>query len=676
MRSFRRTVPAALCAVAMIVLCGCGEGGDSETTSEAMASPPAVGGQQPASQAARETGAESSGTRLVKGSGPAADPIQAPPSPAQARRMTPAEPPSIERQVASLAEAPPPAEMETGGPAAASSNEGAMSRPMRADMTVTAQAPTAGGDDEQDPQKDEGGQTGPGQRPGKPALSGSGSQLAQRRGAQTPPVEESGEAMIVCEPEVLDLGQIPTNDAGNGKVTLVNVGDEPREILDCKKSCGCTTLDCPKGKVLQPGESVEIAIRLTGGTLPRKLSKSVRFMIEKQAPIVLKVMAEAVSLVEAEPDTLDPEKHPDGRIVLRATDGEPFTVRTAFPAAFGDELPSEPKVEQELFLNWERWAELKHQRRLLFTLDHPKCRRVYVRIAPSAVPRTPTPDTPPPTQRPTLTFDSLLRQGDAKTIAQKIAEGEIKVDEVDRRGKTPLLKAAEAGKVEIIQILLDASADLGAIDRVGRTPLMYAGQCKNVKAVDVLLEAGADVGKRDNLGNTALSWAAGFGDGPTVKALIEAGSDVEVVSAMTGFTPIIWAALTGEAESIRLLVEAGADIEAPDAIQGVTPIMHAVRTGGPESVKALIEAGANLEATDYQGNTSLLIAAESSGAVPETVRLLLDAGADISATDRAGRNALDMANTRTDPRAAEVIELLKTVMAQGGEKKEEEASGK
>ncbi|MDY7108086.1 MAG: ankyrin repeat domain-containing protein [Planctomycetota bacterium] len=609
MRSLRRTVPAALCAAAIIVLCGCSQSDD---------------GGEPASQP------ESNNTLAPAGA---------------------------EAPVVRLA---------------------SWSRP--------APAPA---DDEQDEQKkqqqeDEGGQAQTGQQKSRSSsLSGSS---ALQRNRPTPPVEESGEAMIVCEPEVLDLGEIPTNEAGNGKVTLVNIGDEPRKIIQCKKSCGCTTLDCPEGKVLQPGESVDINIRLTAGTRARNLSKSVRFMVEKQPPILLKVVAEALSLVKVEPYILDREKHPDGRIVLTSTDGEPFTVRTVFPAAFGDELPSEPKTEHELFLDWEKWEELKQQRRLLFTLDHPRCRRVYARIDRGSIKLPPPPPPGNETRRRSgPSFKAMLQRGDAEGIAKGIEEGKIKVDALDRRNRTPLARAAKAGEVEIMQVLLDASADLGAIDNMGRKPLSYAAQSKNVEALKLLLDAGADLGARDNLGNTALSWAAGFGDAATVKALIEAGADIEVVTSVTGFTPIVWASLTGEAESIRELIKAGAEIEAADAIQGATPLMHAVRTGGPESVKVLIEAGADLEARDYQRNTPLLLAAESAAGTLEerieTIRLLLDAGADVTATDRAGRNALDAAMNRTDAHAVEVAELLKGVIVegviiQGGGKAKEKASGK
>jgi len=713
-KSLRRTVPAVFCAAAVIVLCGCNQNGGSDAGTETQGASIAPSQQESASPQAQNLppspAGQESKAQLVSGSAPAAspEPGSAPLSRSLAAGnqadlndlpSTLTGRASLTKDASSPVSVPtPPAEPDADaavgpmtaprGPAASPPQRDRAGPPRRSDMTTGTKSPLAsisqsvGAQDK--PAKPAQKPDQPGQKPdrptlkpGQPAQKPDPSHALTPRGQQ-PPVATTGEPMIIAEPDILHLGEIPTNETGSGKVSLVNIGDEPRKILQCKKTCGCTAIDCPTGKVLEPGESVEVGIRLNGGTLPRTLNKTVRFLIEDQAPIVLKVVAETISLITIEPKELDPKLHPDGRLVLRATDGEPFTVKTAFPAAFGDELPSEPKVEQELFLNWEKWAELRHQRRLLFTLDHPKCRRVYGQIARSAIPpRDPRdPGTPPQVDRPRYNFDSLLNQGDYDKIVELIVQGEIKPDDVDRKGNTPLLKAAKAGAVKVMQALLDASADIGAIDNVGRTPLMYAAQCKNVQALQLLLDAGADFAKRDNLGSTALSWAAGFGDAASVKELLEAGSEVDVVSAMVGWTPIIWASLTGEAESIRLLIEAGAEIETADAIQGVTPLGHAVRTGKLENARVLIEAGAALEAKDYQANTPLLIAAESSGADPETVRLLVEAGADLSATNRAGRNALDLANTRTDPRGSEVAELLKTLMGQAGGETAEEAAGR
>jgi ankyrin repeat protein len=475
-------------------------------------------------------------------------------------------------------------------------------------------------------------------------------------------------ATIVVEPDRLDLGEIPTNDAKTGTVTLTNTGEEPRAVVDCRRSCGCTSTNCPKGKVLQPGESVDVEIRLNGGTTATRLSKNVTFVIsDSHPPVQLPVVAEAISFVVVEPAQLDPDSNPEGTFKLRSIDDQPFTVKSVFPSVI-EEFDTEPKNEHELTLPWDRWREYGQQQRLLFTLDHPKCSRVEARIPASAidptVARPPTINVPPISSPRSL--DRLLREGQTDQILTMIDEGTIDVNSIDPKGQSPLVKAAHAGDVVVMAALIDASADIAATDRVGRTPLMFAAQSKNAEAVEVMLEAGADHARRDTLGNTALSWAAGFGDVTTVDTLIKAGADVNVTGSVTGFTPIIWAAGFGKPESVAALVEAGANIEDVDQLERATPLMHAVRTGGADNVQVLVEAGANLEARDKNEKTPLLVAAANSGASVEVIRLLLDAGADPTATTANGKTAQELARTRTDVRAAEVIELLESVAPKEG----------
>jgi ankyrin repeat protein len=521
--------------------------------------------------------------------------------------------------------------------------------------------------------------------------SGSANPMGNRGGKVKTPVqpEYEGDPIIVVEPTALDLGDIPTNDAKTGTVMLKNTGDEPRTLINCKTNCGCTAANCQRGKTIKPGEEMEVEIRLSGGSVPRTLSKTVTFLISDQAPIQLPVRGEAISFVTIEPAILDPEKHPDGKIVLTAIDDEPFTIRSMYPPVY-EEFSTEPKVTHEIYMPWDKWRELGQQRKLLFTLDHPRSGKVYGTIAASAVDRTKGRNTPPraPQARnadrstpatktsPDREFDRLLKQGESAKVIELVNGGELEIDQPDRTGQTPLIRAARAGDVEVVQALIDASADITVSDRVGRSPLMYAAQSKNAETVHVLLDAGADVSRRDNLGNTTLSWASGFGDAETVQVLIDAGARVDVVGAMTGFTPLIWAAGFGDPESIPILVEAGADLEAPDALQGATPLMHAVRTGGADNVRALLEAGADLEARDNQGKTPLLVAAANSGADAKVIQMLIDAGADLSATDRAGHNALDLARKRTDMRAQEVERLLATKIEGGAPEAAGASAGK
>jgi ankyrin repeat protein len=472
--------------------------------------------------------------------------------------------------------------------------------------------------------------------------------------------------MITADPTKLDLGEIPTADSGTGTVRLTNTGEEPRTLVDCKKTCGCTTINCPKHKVLQPGEHIDIEVRMNGGTRATKLNKNVTFIFsDGHPPVRVGVAAQAVSYVSIEPELLDKTRNPDGMVVLTAIDDQPFTVKSMYPPVI-EQFSTEASARHELVFDWARWEELGAQRKLMFSLDHPKCAKLYGTIdAASVPPRQPRKPGDPPTTTPTPRAPDLgrmIKSDQIEQAIQMIDDGKIDVEGVDRAGKSPLLVASELGAVEVMQALLDASADIGAVDRVGRTALMWAAQSKNVEAVNLLLDADADFTAKDNIGNTAVSWACGFGDAASVKALLDAGASIEVTGAVGGFTPIIWAAGFGEAATLELLIDAGADINTGDILQGATPLMHAVRTNRPDNVRLLLEAGADLEARDHKGQTPFLVAAANSGADTSMLQLLLDAGAKLDDVDGNNQNALDLARRRTDLRAAAVVAMLQELM--------------
>ena len=480
--------------------------------------------------------------------------------------------------------------------------------------------------------------------------------------ATQPP--QTGEIVVVAEPAVLDLGEMAINGTATGVVTLRNTGDKPMTVRDSKTSCGCTVANVPKGQELQPGESVEVEVSMRGGSRPGHLSKTVDFMVDGQAPMRVRVEANTVAYVVIEPSIIQLDELPDGQIVVRADDGEPFRI-TAMHPQIAEELPTEPQTEHVLTLSKERWEETGQSRRLLFYIDHPKVTQVTSSIR-VPVNRAASAGQPGNTAQPRqvrLTPESMIAQNKTEEFLAELTEGKVDVEATDRAGTTLIGVAAKQGNVEIIQALIAAGADIEAADRQGRTPLMHAAQSKKPEAVRMLLQAGAAVDTRDTtLANTALSWAAGFGDAQSVRELIDAGAQVEVVSNATGFTPLILAAGFGEPDSIRHLIEAGAQIEATDTLQGYTPIMYAASTGKVDNIRALLEGEANLEAKDPNGRTVLLVAASAAGANASTIQALLDAGADVKAVDRSGLNALQHAQGRTDPRRDEVVAVLEPVM--------------
>jgi len=90
---------------------------------------------------------------------------------------------------------------------------------------------------------------------------------------------------------------------------------------------------------------------------------------------------------------------------------------------------------------------------------------------------------------------------------------------VNRPGWTPLHYAAAAGDNEIVQMLLDKSANLDARSPNGTTPIMMAARGSHILTVKLLLDAGADATLKNQQGMTAIDFARQAGDTQIVEGL-------------------------------------------------------------------------------------------------------------------------------------------------------------
>ncbi len=84
----------------------------------------------------------------------------------------------------------------------------------------------------------------------------------------------------------------------------------------------------------------------------------------------------------------------------------------------------------------------------------------------------------------------------------------LRVESVDGLGRTPLMMAAKAGKVDICQRLLAAGARVDAQDEYGATALHHAAVGGDLATVALLLESGADPLTETPMGRTAADIAA------------------------------------------------------------------------------------------------------------------------------------------------------------------------
>ena len=298
-----------------------------------------------------------------------------------------------------------------------------------------------------------------------------------------------------------------------------------------------------------------------------------------------------------------------------------------------------------------------------------------------------------------LLFQAVI-DGDIDAVNALIAEG-VNPNIQDRDGFTPLDLAALFGRVDILKALIAAGADaeayhvfdlinagatlsvedalffinaggdIDATDGNGRSFLHYAVYDNRIDLVNVLIDAGADLNiKEDEFGRTPLHAAAGFGYTDIVRALIDAGANLNIQDddgvtaldlAIGGFTSspgphtdivnmlkaagalcnttceqnyenLIDAVFAGGLEAVIALIDVGADLNIQHDLFGWTPLHVAAFQGYIGIVRVLIDAGADLNIQDDEGETPLHAAAREENA--DIAKVLIDAGADLNTSIR------------------------------------------
>lgn len=124
---------------------------------------------------------------------------------------------------------------------------------------------------------------------------------------------------------------------------------------------------------------------------------------------------------------------------------------------------------------------------------------------------------------------------------------------VDFTGQTPFIRAALAGDVEVMQLLLEHHADPNIKTSNGTTALMAAagvnwtvaqtydeGPAKLLEAVKLAQSLGNDVNAVNAMGLTALHGAANRGSDDIIRFLAEHGASLEVADKQ-GRTAMTWA---------------------------------------------------------------------------------------------------------------------------------------
>jgi ankyrin repeat protein len=133
----------------------------------------------------------------------------------------------------------------------------------------------------------------------------------------------------------------------------------------------------------------------------------------------------------------------------------------------------------------------------------------------------------------------------------------VDIPTLDGSGGSALLIASEGGHVSVMELLINAGANVRLQDKHGDSSLMAAVRIGSLDAVNLLLKHRADPNQQDTAGRTALIWAARTGREDIVRVLLDAGADIDAADN-SGHTAVIAAAEKGHGAIVRLLRANGA----------------------------------------------------------------------------------------------------------------------
>ena len=134
-----------------------------------------------------------------------------------------------------------------------------------------------------------------------------------------------------------------------------------------------------------------------------------------------------------------------------------------------------------------------------------------------------------------------LFQSDDEEMIQLLLQSQAEVNAQDVYGRTTLSTATEAGNHVMVRLLLeDPRISIDLADKNGITPLHLAAAFKRVDIIEMLIQASADVDALDYLNGTPLHYAAYGGTPEIVTQLLEAGAN-DKLADNAGWLPVQYA---------------------------------------------------------------------------------------------------------------------------------------
>lgn len=220
-------------------------------------------------------------------------------------------------------------------------------------------------------------------------------------------------------------------------------------------------------------------------------------------------------------------------------------------------------------------------------------------------------------------IDEALKQG--STLEQELHNATIaldstrieyllkrgaKVDAPNTDGLTPLMLAAQANDLSVINGFLAYGANPNAQDHDGWTPAMHAVRSNNPKIFRLMGRYKADFNIASNDDISALTLAVSKNKANAAVAMLDHGADPNLKLGPAQYNALMLAAKGGSLQMAQTLLQYKSKPN-DKSIDGITPLMIAAHGDKDMLVSLLLKAGADPAIKNAEGKTAVTLAKES-----------------------------------------------------------------
>ena len=219
------------------------------------------------------------------------------------------------------------------------------------------------------------------------------------------------------------------------------------------------------------------------------------------------------------------------------------------------------------------------------------------------------------------------------------------------KGISALSLACQNHQVKVVESLISKGAKVDLVLQDGATPLFMASRTGHVEIVSALIKGGAAVNYAKSNGATSILMASQMGHAEVVQALLNGGAATHRVRS-DGASPLFMASHLGHTEVVKVLIDGGAAINQARA-DGAAPLHVASQTGHVAVVRALIDGGARVNQVLKDGTTPLFLASRLGHI--EVIRALIKGGAAINLAKKNGATPLYIAKRMGHTKIVQIL---------------------